>query len=351
MVRTPRARAGAAARQEGSAAPRTVTAAGAEERGRRGPDAGGAALARAVGWAQLPPDERHRRAVAAAAAHDGAALWQLTEAYLTLEGKSGARTSPHTRKSYRLGVHALVAAWKDQDLLHPARDAGTLWVRSLEAAGRTPPTVQARLAAARTLYGALRWAGATEADPFTGTKPARDTTPPWEKREPYSQEEVTALLAHAGTEERVLVLLGAHAGLRVSECLALRWSDVALSRRQLVVRRGKGGRQRTVPLSASLATALRALQAAAAAQTATEYVLAYRSDFPARQRMRALAERAGVPYRGIHALRHACGTRLVGESGGDLEAAARLLGHSSIETTRVYAKWNDQRLRTTLATW
>jgi len=81
-------------------------------------------------------------------------------------------------------------------------------------------------------------------------------------------------------------------------------------------------------------------------------VLPWRSDFPVRARLRPLAEREGVLYnRGVHALRHACGTRLVQENGGDLKAAARLLGHSSIETIRIYAKWSDQSLRSTLDQW
>ncbi len=62
------------------------------------------------------------------------------------------------------------------------------------------------------------------------------------------------------------------------------------------------------------------------------------------------AEEAGIPYRGIHALRHTCGTRLVRET-GNLEMAARHLGHSSIETTRVYAKWSDEGLNNTVGGW
>ncbi|WP_237724998.1 tyrosine-type recombinase/integrase [Deinococcus alpinitundrae] len=70
----------------------------------------------------------------------------------------------------------------------------------------------------------------------------------------------------------------------------------------------------------------------------------------ARQRLRLLAKKAGVTYRGWHALRHYAGTRLVAQT-GSLEHAARHLGHSSIETTRVYAKWSDQTLNDALAGW
>jgi len=37
--------------------------------------------------------------------------------------------------------------------------------------------------------------------------------------------------------------------------------------------------------------------------------------------------------------------------GGDLEMAARHLGHASIETTRIYVKWNDQGLKKAVGEW
>ncbi len=78
--------------------------------------------------------------------------------------------------------------------------------------------------------------------------------------------------------------------------------------------------------------------------------LPYRSSERARERLAALCATVGVEYKGMHAFRHYCGTRLVGE-GGDLEMAARHLGHASIETTRIYVKWNDQGLKRTVGEW
>lgn len=56
---------------------------------------------------------------------------------------------------------------------------------------------------------------------------------------------------------------------------------------------------------------------------------------------------AGVPFRGVHALRHSAGTRVYAET-HDLEATARRLGHSKLETTRIYATWSDRQLRETI---
>ena len=239
--------------------------------------------------------------------------------------------------------------------LHPSRRAATRWVRALEDTGKKPATVQLKLAAARALYAALRWAGATDAAPFAGVRAAPEKTAPWDRRKPYPPADVERLLAAATGEDRALVLLGAHAGLRVSEALALRHADVRLSDGELDVRDGKGGKARTVPVSESLASALREV-AHTDSQDSREdghaegRVLRLRDDRQARLRLRRLTVAAGVPYRGYHALRHYCGTRLMRDT-GDLDTVARVLGHSSIETARVYAKWSDQGAKTAIGRW
>jgi len=164
----------------------------------------------------------------------------------------------------------------------------------MESVGLSASTLRTRRAAARALYAALRWAGAVELDPFADTHPATDPTPAWEKRQPYSAAEVEALLAAAGPADRALLLLAAHEGLRVSECLALCWEDVALASGTLVVRSGKGGKQRRVLLSRTAIAALavlrdaRARDGAGGAGGATGHVLPYRSDQRARERLAAL---------------------------------------------------------------
>src|SRR5919206_673314 len=106
---------------------------------------------------------------------------------------------------------------------------------------------------------------------------------------PYAEDEVAALLlAACDPLDTVLVLLGAHAGLRAQECTDLRWADVHLARRDLVVRRGKGGKQRVVALSATLRQALQALE-----RRADGYVLPYRTAGSAWRHMQALCRAAG----------------------------------------------------------
>ena len=66
--------------------------------------------------------------------------------------------------------------------------------------------------------------------------------------------------------------------------------------------------------------------------------------------MRRLCALAGVTYMGTHSLRHQAGTRLYRQT-NDLEMVARHLGHSELETARIYAKWSDKRLAESVDGW
>lgn len=295
-------------------------------------------------WADLEAGERRRRAVVAAQGYEATELWSLTEAHTFLYGGAGAGMSPRTARAYREGITRFLAHAQTRtvNLLRPGRDAGAIYIRSLETEGLKPASVRVHLAAARALFRALRWAGVTEADPFADSKPAKDKVAPWDKRSPYSEEEVIALVQHAPLRDRVLILLCAHGGLRISEALALRWEEVETG--SLLVRVGKGGKSRRVVLSRTLAAALadfRQRQSAGLVVGGTQEA--------ARKRLARIARLAGVESKGFHAFRHYAGTKIAGSLG--LEDAARHLGHSSIETTRVYAKWADTSLNNELRNW
>ncbi|ULH18366.1 site-specific integrase (plasmid) [Deinococcus sp. KNUC1210] len=79
-----------------------------------------------------------------------------------------------------------------------------------------------------------------------------DRVPDHQKRRPYPKADLTKL------QEAVVILLGAHLGLRVSEMIALRRAEVHLGDEQLwlSVERGKGGKRREVSISRSAGTAL-----------------------------------------------------------------------------------------------
>ncbi len=325
------------------------------------------ALARAESWAKLPPEDLRRRAAAAARDRDQEQLWALTEAYLFLHGSRGAKVSRHTLRTYRRGVLDLVEAWASENLLRPSRDAGVVYMRRLEAGsvgddpGGKPlsaASLQVKLAAARTLYKALRWAGASEARPFDDVRVGKDPTPAWEKRRPYADDEVEALLDLAESAEKVMVLLGAHAGLRIGEMADLRWDDIDLKRSTLRVRSGKGGKAATVSVTRRLRDALAELRRVSGAagheahrQRDVSLVLPWAADH-ARRRFKRLCALAGVDYQnaGVHGLRHGAGTRYYRQT-GDLGRVAAHLRHADIQTTRIYAKVDATAIGDDIEDW
>ncbi len=198
-----------------------------------------------------------------------------------------------------------------------------------------PPSTALALAIGRT------------ADPLADVRAAPDRTPAHEKRQPMAPSELAALLTVAtAPADRVLILLAGHAGLRAGELTALCWEDVDLPAQRLVVLAGKGGTRRTVGLSKSLTTAL----AAQRPEPATGLVLGLPSRFAAWRRLRVLAARAGVPARGVHALRHTAGTRLYREQ-RDLALVAAHLGHAGLDTARIYAKLAADDVERAVADW
>jgi integrase len=301
-------------------------------------------LDRARNWNDLEAGERRRRAVIAARDKDKEALWSLTEAYLVLNGSSGTSVSPRTLKAYRWAIDRFLTYAGEQafNLLSPASGDGVRFIRTVEAGGLSPASTRVQLAGVRLLYSALRWAEATQVSPFADVKPVRDKTAAWDKRSPYREEEITALLTHADPRMKALLLLCAHGGLRISEALALEWKDVQLAAGNLLVRSGKGGKSRQVVLGKSLVQALEGVHSEGAV---------IGGSYPAAvERLQRLCARAGVLFRGYHALRHYAGTRLTRE-GASLDDVARHLGHSVLETARIYAKWSDDGLRRRVGGW
>ncbi|HXT37440.1 MAG TPA: tyrosine-type recombinase/integrase [Chloroflexota bacterium] len=287
-------------------------------------------------------EDRAARAVAAARARDTRALVALTDQFLTAQGSNSSPVSVHTRRAYGIGIRMLVADWREEDLLRPRQGAALNWLRRLERDGAwhqngtvgpaTPSTVRVRLAAGRALYRALRWAGATSADPFQDLRAAPEPAPSWDKTKPYSEADVAALFAVATPLDQAIVLLGSHAGLRVAEMCGLYGRDLDLASGRLTVRSEIAGRQREVAMSPSLVRTLDRLGWVA------DRPLLGLTDSGVRKRLLRLCARAGIQYRGAHALRHAAGTRVL-RGGGSLEDVAHHLGHSNRETARVYAKW------------
>lgn len=302
----------------------------------------------AAQWARLSPQQRRVRAVRAANERDGEALWSLTNYVLTTRGQRRGRVSERTRATYRRGVLDLVEAFAEENLLAPSDDAGALYLLRLETEPllrrrhgrletrpRAASTVAVKLAAAKALYRALRHVRATEARPFADLSAPVDDAAPESKREAYAAEEVARLLAVAEPLDRAFIHLCVTAGLRNFEATGLTWGQVRFEERVLKDVVGKGRRVRDVPAAAALLEALAVVRPEPCDPQAP--VLPFGSG-RARVRLRRVCARAGVRYSGreVHGLRHTAGTEVTRRHG--IDAAADLLRHANLQTTRRYSK-------------
>lgn len=293
----------------------------------------------------MSPEQRKRLAARAVKDRDASALWSLLECHLPSVSRSGMAVSPNTLATYRHAVMDWLTWCADQGvgLLRPG-DHAVRWLLHLQSQ-HSAKTVQLRLTAVRALYAALRWTGVTDARVFEGVKSRPDPTPAWDKREPYTLEELAAMLAAAGPIDRAIITLGAHSGLRASEIAALRWEQIDLGAHSVQVLLGKGGKNRTVPLSGSCMAALSEMGRPVGGGAV--FGFGRRAVW---ERVKNAALRAGVRPRGAHSLRHAAGTELY-RAGISLEQVARHLGHSDVSTTLVYAKLADKAARDVLSSW
>jgi integrase/recombinase XerD len=135
-------------------------------------------------------------------------------------------------------------------------------------------------------------------------------------------------------------------GLRATELVSLPRNAIAPDRPYLILK-GKGGRERLVPISdrARAAVAAWREQVAPGRPWLFPSGKSHLSRVRLYQIVRALAAEAGIPPERIspHVLRHAFATHLL-EGGADLRALQAMLGHADIATTEIYTHVDSRRL-------
>lgn len=159
-----------------------------------------------------------------------------------------------------------------------------------------------------------------------------------------SRDEVLKFLDAIGNPLFRVALTTAYAtGLRVGEVATLRPGDIDKARMVIRVARGKGGKQREVPLAARLLDSLRAYYVSHAAVLAKSPWLFPGADpqkhicvDAIQKACRKAARLAGLDKRVTpHVLRHTFATHLL-EAGSDIRVVQALLGHSHLSTTAIY---------------
>jgi integrase/recombinase XerC len=277
--------------------------------------------------------------------------------------------SPHTVVAYRRDLTEFMAfadeylgggwSWDGVDRLTLRSFMGELVRR-----GRSKRSIARAISALRTFYKFLG-----ERHGLT-TNPARSVRlPKAERRLPAvldrkQMEELFALAERAAAdggfqEVRDLAILELFygTGMRLSELVGLNTGDVNAVSEQVRLR-GKGRKERIVPLGRAAGRALRRYE-----RVREELLAAARSgkgdrralflgrggkrltpravQLAVRRHLRLFGERSGLK---VHSLRHSFATHLL-DAGADLRAVQELLGHSSLSTTQVYTHTSVERLK------
>jgi excisionase family DNA binding protein len=149
-----------------------------------------------------------------------------------------------------------------------------------------------------------------------------------------SDAEEVCLLAQCTSYLKPIILAALNTGMRKNEILTLKWNDVDLKERTILLTMTKNGKNRKIPINELLSAVLEHLKR----ETRNEYVF----PGPKGQRLstvqRAFAgacQRAGISGLRFHDLRHTFGTRLI-RKGVDIVTVQNLLGHYSVTVTQRY---------------
>jgi integrase/recombinase XerC len=272
------------------------------------------------------------------------------------ELKIEKRVSPHTLKNYRRDIEQLARFCRDKSIPH-WRDVQQSHIRSHIAQrhrqGVGSKSLQRELSAIRSFY---RFQLKKQ---LVDSNPAQHVQAPKQARKlpkTLDVDQMTGLLeAGVGsvleTRDVAMFELFYSSGLRLGELAALDLDDLDLPDRALVVRAGKGGKSRILPIGSQ---AVRAIgqwlphrKTMASGSDSALFVSARGTRLGVRSIQLRLARWCRT--KGIttpihpHMLRHSFASHLL-ESSQDLRAVQELLGHSNISTTQIYTHLDFQHL-------
>ena len=283
--------------------------------------------------------------------------------------------SAHTTRAYVRAVRQF-AAWFEAERHESFAPGGMTPIdliayrQQLQQQQQAAASINQQLAALRAFAAWSVAAGHRSDNPATRLRDVALQA----QRAPKALEakQINALLRTAQEQhprDYAMVQVLAQTGMRLSECAALRLGDIAITERmgQIIIRAGKGNKQRKVPANASVRGALAEYLGLRWDVAPTiKAVLVVWEDRPgdtplwvgqrgalsARSIARTIEELvAPLARRGLlpdgtsaHTLRHTFATSYLADNPGDLVGLAALLGHSSLETTRIYVEQTDEEL-------
>jgi integrase/recombinase XerD len=272
--------------------------------------------------------------------------------------------SQNTIEAYANDLEGFVAFLADRQVAPEGAVSGDIqaYIGALASEGHAPASRARRLSAVKQYYRFLAAEGLIKVDPTAGLQgPKKKRALP----KVLSIAEVDTLLSAAekrceGSEGRALfralrlqcLLEMLYAtGMRVSELVSLPRAVLRGDRRVLTIK-GKGGRERLVPLNGAARAALDRFLAVSGRFDNSEWLFPSKSTLGHvtrqgfAQDLKEIAEEAGIGAHRIspHVLRHAFASHLL-DRGADLRAVQQLLGHADISTTEIYTHVLQERLK------
>ena len=269
------------------------------------------------------------------------------------------RLADHTLESYARDLAALraFAAGGGRAVHALDRQALEEFVREQMTRGLSPRSVARTVATVRGFYRFL------VLDRRLSSSPADDLRAPraWPALPKFlSLDEVDTLIAQPdvsrplGLRDRAMIELLYATGLRVSELVGVRESDLHLAEEYLTCI-GKGNKERIVPIGEEAARWIRAYQATTRrtllkGRKSPRLFVNARGGSLSRvgfwKILKQHARRANLPRTlSPHVLRHSFATHLL-DRGADLRAIQLMLGHADLSTTQIYTHVLEARLRT-----
>lgn len=255
--------------------------------------------------------------------------------------------SPDTIAFYRTQLRPFARHRDAQALPLATLSRGDIiaYLNQRRAEGRSPASIRAEFAA---MHAFLTWAIQHGRAPEDCLDRVRWPKLPKVAIKPFSRSDVEKLLAEAARgsmpeRDQAMLLLMADTGLRASELLGLKDTDIRGGR---ILIRGKGSRERWVPVSPEALAAIdrwRAVRPPEATHLfwSRHHRPLHRASLCAL--FKRLGERAGID--GVrcspHTMRHTTGVEWIRDN-GDVFTLQRLLGHADLNMTRRYLLLNDQ---------
>jgi integrase/recombinase XerD len=249
-------------------------------------------------------------------------------------------------------------AVREEDLAFFAQALAT--TQSARGRPLSPVTICSYLGTVRAFFSFLAKRGVLLTNPAAGLPLPRVRKLPrvaLTQAEACRLVETPSVLTAVGQRNRALLETLYGTGIRLSECVRVDLTDVDLGEGTLLVRCGKGRKDRLLPFPARAAAALDLYlreSRPGLARGASEPALFLSRDG---RRLKPIsvqfvvwwhAKRAGIRSRiSPHMLRHACATHLL-RGGADVRHIQELLGHERLETTAVYTRVEIQDLKDAL---